>query len=142
MKNLMHSLMAFVILGLVSCNSVDDNPVFVAIPATPANTVKCGVWRVTLYQEADNVQTDHFTGYNFTFGTDNSITANNVTNTYSGNWSFTTDDSGTSDFNIFFASTDNFAELTEDWDVLESTSTKLRIKYTSGGDGSVDYLTI
>ncbi len=137
MKNLMHSLMAFIMLGLVSCNSVDDNPVFVAIPATPANTVKCGVWRVTLYQEADNVQTDHFTGYNFTFGTDNSITANNI----SIHIRETADDSGTSDFNIFFASPDNFAELTEDWEVLESTSTKLRIKYTSGGDGSVDYLT-
>jgi hypothetical protein len=122
-------------------NSDDDNPVFVNVPITPENMVIFGVWRVTIYQEADNVQTDHFTGYNFTFGTDNSITANNVTNIHSENWSFSADDIGTSDFNIFFASPDNFAELPEDWDVLESTSTKLRLKRTCGGDGNVDYLT-
>ena len=44
-------------------------------------------------------------------------------------------------YGVTLASPDDFAELTEDWDILESTSTKLRLKHTSGGDGSVDFLT-
>lgn len=140
MKNLLYSLMAFVAIGFTSCNSDDDTPVYIP-PVTTANTITSGVWRVTLYQEADNVQTDNFAGYNFTFGSNNSLTATNGTNTYTGQWSLQADDSGTDDFNIFFATPANFAELTDDWDIIESTPVKLRLKHVSGGDGSIDYIT-
>ena len=143
MKKLFYSVLAIAALFMsVSCNNDDDDPVIVNnIPVTPVAAITSGAWRVTLYQEEDNVQTDHFTGYNFVFGTDNTITASNGVNTYNGNWSFENDDSSSDDFNILFASPDNFAALTEDWDILETTATKLRLKHTSGGDGSIDYLT-
>lgn len=141
MKNLFYALIALA-MATVSCNSDDDDNNNVIIPnPTLTSQITSGSWRVTLYQEEDNVQTDHFTGYNFTFGANNTITASNGVNTYNGNWSLDNDDSSSDDFNIFFSSPDNFAELTEDWDILESTATLLRLKHTSGGDGSVDYLT-
>ncbi len=131
---------AFALTG-ISCNSDDDDPVVVPPAPNASQLITFGSWRVTLYQEDDNVQTDHFTGYNFIFSSNHTVSASNGINTYSGSWSFDQDDSGSDDLNILFASPDNFAELTEDWDILESTSTKLRLKHTSGGDGSVDFLT-
>lgn len=137
-------VLAFSIFTLtgISCNSDDDDPVVILPTPNADQFITFGSWRVTLYQEGDNVQTGNFTGYNFVFSSDHTISASNGVNTYGGSWSFDDDDSGSDDFNILFAAPDNFAELTEDWDILESTSTKLRLRHTSGGDGSVDFLTL
>lgn len=141
MKKLLYSILAATaILGSVSCHHDDDDPIILN-PVNAGNTVTSGAWRITLYQEDDSDHTANFAGYNFTFGTDNVVSATNGTNTYTGAWSFTHDDSSSDDFNILFGSPDNFAELTEDWEVLESTALKLRLKHVSGGDGSIDYVT-
>jgi len=42
------------------------------------------------------------------------------------------------DFNIAFASPANFSELTEDWNILEKTATKIRLVRISGGNGGTD----
>lgn len=131
---------AVLVFSFVSCNDDDDDPVVIQPPSV-SNLITSGAWRITFYQEGDNDETANFAGYNFTFGTDNTLTATNGTNIYTGGWSFEDDDSGSDDFNLFFASPDNFQELTEDWDILESTATKLKLKHTSGGDGSIDYVT-
>lgn len=45
------------------------------------------------------------------------------------------------DFNIFFASPANFNELSEDWDVVSHSPSKIDLIHISGGDGSTDLLT-
>ena len=49
--------------------------------------------------------------------------------------------SGDIDFNIFFASPADFAELSEDWDIISHSATKIELKHVSGGNGGTDLLT-
>lgn len=49
--------------------------------------------------------------------------------------------SGDIDFNIFFASPADFAELSEDWDIISHSASKIELKHVSGGDGGTDLLT-
>jgi hypothetical protein len=122
-----------------SSNSVDPTPVI--------NTVKNGTWRITFYEDSGVNETTNFTGYNFTFGSNNALTASNGANTYLGTWSVTSDNSGDDspsndlDFNIAFASPANFADLTDDWNILERTDVKIKLVHISGGNGGTDYIT-
>jgi hypothetical protein len=127
------------------CSADDDSPVDTS---AVVNTISQGTWRITLFDEDGNDHTNNFNGYNFTFADSNVLTAENGTNTYTGFWSVTSDDSsdddnpsGDIDFNILFSSPANFSELSEDWHILERTSTKIRLRHISGGNGGTDLLT-
>ncbi|WP_298120108.1 hypothetical protein [Flavobacterium sp.] len=135
-------------LNMASTCSGDDNNSS-SVDATPViNTVTSGTWRVTYYFDTDTDETNHFTGYNFTFNGSNVLTATNGTNSYTGSWSVISDDSsdddnpsGDLDFNILFSSPANFADLSDDWDILSRTATKIELIDVSGGNGGTDYLT-
>ena len=49
--------------------------------------------------------------------------------------------SGEIDFNIFFAAPDNFAELSEDWNIISYSANKIDLIHVSGGNGGTDLLT-
>jgi len=49
--------------------------------------------------------------------------------------------SGDIDFNIFFASPVDFSELSEDWDIITNSSSKIELIHVSGGNGGTDLLT-
>ena len=49
--------------------------------------------------------------------------------------------SGDIDFNIFFASPVDFSELSEDWDIIMNSSSKIELMHVSGGNGGTDLLT-
>lgn len=136
------------LLNTASMCSSDDGSSSSEDVSAVTNTVSAGSWRVTLFDEDGNNHTSDFNGYVFTFGASNVLTAVSGSTTVTGYWSVTSDDSsdddnpsGDIDFNILFASPANFAELSEDWHILERTSTKLRLEHVSGGDGSIDLLT-
>jgi len=118
--------------------SSDDNspPVGTIIDNTTS-----GTWRVTLFQEDSSNQTNNFSGYNFSINSDGTIVAINGSTTKTGTWSSYTD-SGYSKFDILFPDTNGpFEEISEDWRVLSSTTTRLELKHVSGGNGSIDLLT-
>jgi hypothetical protein len=137
-----HLSLFFLILLAVACkddNSKDSNQIKVV------NTATAGTWRITYYFDTDTDETAKFSGYNFTF-TNGTVTATNGTNTYTGTWSIT--DSNSNDdtmddlhFNLAFTSPANFADLTDDWEILEITDTKMRLTDVSGGNGGTDFLT-
>lgn len=140
------SLFAILLNLVFSCssdsssnNSVDPTPVI--------NTVKTGTWRITFYEDSGVDETTHFTSYDFTFASSGVLTATNGANTYIGTWSVTSDNSGDDspsndlDFNIAFTSPVNFADLTDDWNILERTDTKIKLVHVSGGNGGTDYIT-
>lgn len=141
-----------VLLVAVSCDSNDD-PADTQADVNPAelrSAAQNGQWRITYYFDSDKEETSDYAGYVFTFGADGTVTATNGTTEVTGTWSVTDssssdddsfDDSSDVDFNLFFASPPNFEELTDDWDILEYTSGRIRLIDVSGGDGSTDYLT-
>jgi hypothetical protein len=117
-----------------------------------ANIAKSGTWRVTYFYDSDHEETGNFSGFSFTFNEDGTLVAVNGTTTVAGTWSITdnsgssSDDDGNSsdndnDFNIFFSSPDNFEDLSDDWDIISISSSRIELIDVSGGNGGTDYLT-
>lgn len=132
------------VLNVASMCSDDDDDTSsqVSNPTEITSTVTDGQWIVTLYKENDVVKTNNYSGYNFTFGTDSALSATNGTTTQSGDWS-TYADSGYTKLDMMFTALDGpFEEISEDWNVISRTATKIELKHVSGGDGSIDYLTL
>ncbi|WP_395056076.1 hypothetical protein [Flavobacterium sp.] len=148
--SLMAVLSLIFMISVASMCSKDDpipqsNP---SVDPTPViNIVNNGTWRVTFYEDSGVNEISNYTGYNFTFGSSSTLTATNGTNTYTGSWSVTSDNSGDDspsndlDFNISFSAPVTFVDLTDDWNILEYTTTKVRLIHVSGGNGGTDYIT-
>ena len=138
----------FIATAFSSCTDEDDTVVNNSVDPTPViNVVNNGTWRITFYEDSSVDETSNFTGYNFSFGAGNVLTATNGTNTYSGTWSVTSDNSlddspsNDLDFNIAFAAPANFADLTDDWNIISYTATKIQLIHVSGGGGGTDNIT-
>lgn len=97
-----------------------------------------GSWNVTYFFD-DQDETSDFSGYVFTFETNNTAQAVSTSNTVNGNWNLT--NSNTPDLNLFFGNNNPFDELDEDWDIIEATQDIIKLKHISGGNGGIDFLT-
>lgn len=132
------------VASMCSNDDNDDNSNSNSSSSTPTQVttnVSGGTWRVTLYNEEGVVKTSNFSGYDFTFGASNALSATNGTVTQSGNWT-TYSDSGSTKMDLSFTATSgDFESISEDWRVLSSTTSKIELKHISGGDGSIDLLT-
>ena len=132
-------------LTIVSCDKNDDNsnnPTQIEVQTN----VQSGTWSITKFIDSGVEETNHFTGYTFTFNSSGAVNASNGTNSYDGTWSVTqstSDDDGQDDldFNINFNLTNDFEDLNDDWDVIAQSSTKIELIDISGGNGGTDYLT-
>jgi hypothetical protein len=139
-------LFCLFMLNVASMCSSDDSSSSSQDPTPVINVATQGTWRVTSYVDSGTDETNHFTGYNFTFATGGVLSATNGTNTYTGTWSVTNDNSNDDnpssdlDFNIAFASPADFADLTDDWDVVSFTATTISLIDVSGGNGGTDTL--
>jgi hypothetical protein len=45
------------------------------------------------------------------------------------------------DFTLAFSSPAQFFELSDDWEIIEKSTTLIKLKDVSGGNGGIDYLT-
>jgi hypothetical protein len=142
------TMFLFIVTVFSSCNDEDDIALNNSVDPTPViNTVNNGTWRVTFYEDSSVDETSNFTGYNFSFGAGNVLSATNGTNTYTGTWSVTSDNSfddspsNDLDFNIAFSAPANFADLTDDWNIISYTATRIQLIHVSGGGGGTDYIT-
>jgi hypothetical protein len=147
-KSISAILFLFIVTIFSSCSDEDDVAVNNSVDPTPViNIVNNGTWRVTFYEDSSVDETSNFTGYNFSFGAGNVLSTTNGTNTYSGTWSVTSDNSmddspsNDLDFNIAFSAPANFADLTDDWNVISYTATRIQLIHVSGGGGGTDYIT-
>lgn len=139
---------AALLLGSASCSSDDDgsgNNANITVQAL-TNTITNQTWRVTSYSEDGIDEISNFSGFNFTFNDNNTVSASNGTDTFDGVWTITDDDDDDNpgsnpDLNLTFGSPDDFLEISEDWYTLERTGNRVRLSHISGGDGGTDYLT-
>ena len=131
--------------ALSSC-SQEDNLMADLNQQAVEDNLEAGSWQVTLFEDSGKDETNHFSGYEFTFADNGTLTADNGMNVVQGTWSITdsnsSDDSPDDlDFNIFFNSSNDFEELNEDWDIVSHTDMKIELIHVSGGNGGTDYLT-
>lgn len=156
--NLLIVCMLILVTVLTSCSTDDDS--------TPTNNtdnsadinqttsiVTSGEWMISRFVDSGDDETNNFNGYTFAFNTDGSLVATKVANTVNGSWSITDDDDDSSDdnsdgdssndidFNIVFNAPDDFTELTEDWDIISKSDSKIELIHISGGNGGTDTLT-
>lgn len=147
----MKRITIYALLGLVfflntasMCSSDDSSTA--TNQTNLVNTATSGTWRITSYIDSDVVETNKFTGYNFTFAQNGTLTAVGNGLSYSGTWSVIDTNSNDDtiddlDFNVAFSSPADFFELSDDWDVVSRTDTKIQLIDISGGNGGTDYLT-
>ncbi len=128
-----------------SCKKSDDNQSN-NIQSTVQNNAQSGTWRIVKFIDSGTDETNHFTGYNFSFNASGLLNAKSGTNNYNGTWSITDSNSKDNnqddlDFNINFNLTNSFEDLNDDWDFISQSSTKIELIDVSGGNGGTDYLT-
>lgn len=152
MKNSFVNKMVFIFLvGFAfSCNSDDNNNnPNQNIPSVPEvrTVAQTGNWKITYFFDSGD-ETYHYNGYVFVFKDNGALEATKDTTTITGTWSVTNDssndddgNSGDVDFNIFFAAPPQFEELSDDWDIISISNTKIELIDVSGGNGGTDYLT-
>ena len=130
-----------VIATFISCN----NDEYKTGADDVSDTVKEGTWKVVYFYDAGEVKTQNYTGYNFTFNNNTTLTASKDTNSYPGAWSVSKstsdDDISSTFFMISFDAPDVLIPLTGKWKVMENTGTSLKLKDDSKGELAVDYLT-
>ena len=142
------------IMTATSCSSDNDNDNNnnnnnAAEVQQITNDMESGTWRITSYIDSGQDETHHFTGYDFTFNTNGTVTATDGNNVVNGTWSVTdssnsNDDSSSDDdidFNLMFGSPADFMELNDDWDIVTHSSTMIDLIDVSGGNGGTDTLT-
>jgi hypothetical protein len=110
--------------------------------------VTTGKWRISYFFDTDEEETDKYTNYAFQFLPNGSLVANDGPASLSGAWSVTdrgnsNDDNNQNDvdFNISFTSTPLLDELSDDWEIVSVSNTKLELRHISGGNGGTDLLT-
>lgn len=144
-----------VMVALIACNTGNDtNPDSQAVVNEVSTLVKSGDWVITYFAQDNIDETSNYDGFTFVFGTDGTLTATKNSDVLTGIWSVSHEDNGDDsaddnphpefediDFNIHFTAPDLMAELSEDWEIVSHTDTKIELKHVSGGDGGVDYLT-
>jgi hypothetical protein len=117
------------VLNVASMCSDNDDSNSTADPTPVINTVSQGTWRITFYEDSGVNETTNYSNYIFTFGANGVLTAAN-TNTYTGSWSVTTDNSTDDspsndlDFNILFTAPSPAIfvdDLSDDWDIISYT---------------------
>lgn len=134
---LLFSVIMISIVTFSSCSKDDTS----ADPAQTEQNVQSGTWHVTLFNDSGENKTGNFSGYNFVFGQNGSVSASNGTVTQNGTLSVFID-SGDTKFVLSFPVTSGpFEEISEDWRVVSQSATKIELVNISGGNGGTDYLT-
>jgi hypothetical protein len=86
------------------------------------------------------VETSKFSNYVFTFSSNGTVSAVRSGSTVNGSWSDGNDDSQKK-LIMNFASPADFTEISDDWHILQETSSKIQLEDVSGGNGGTDLLT-
>ena len=144
--NLIYSIVFIFLISfsITSCSSDDDNDNSNStFQKTVENNTQTGTWRITKFIDSGIDETSDFSGYNFTFKSTGVLNSSNGTNSFDGTWNISPAGSNLDDLelNILFNLMNDFDDLTDDWDFISQTSTKIELIDISGGGEPDDLLT-
>jgi hypothetical protein len=123
-----------------SCNKSNDSTSSTNQVTVLTQTAQQGKWKVTYYNDNGTVKTSTYSGYEFQFNSNGTVTATKAATTVSGTWHSGTDDSKLKLY-LDFGIVNPFQELNDDWHVTQQSSTIITLEDVSGGGGGTDYLT-
>lgn len=128
MRHLSIIFLAVVVL-FSACKTEDNN----VNPSSGGNNnsgvLVTGVnWRVSYFYDNDKDETSDFSGYTFEFRSDNTLVANNGSNTISGTWNETVDDNLPRLVIQLNTTNDKLDELNDDWVVESKTASEIKLK--------------
>ncbi len=110
------------------------------IDSNTSQVVTSGTWKVTLFTDNGNDETSDYSGYTFTFSSGGTLSAVKNGVTTNGTWSV---NSSSNKFNINLGpkvdTNKPLGELTDDWKILSSTETVIRL--TDDNASSNEFLT-
>lgn len=140
MKKLMKIAVAAIILvtTVTSCKKSDDSNLNQV--AVLSQTVQQGKWKITYYNDNGNVETSTYSGYEFQFAGNGTITATKAGSAVNGTWTNGFDDSKLKLY-LSFGTINPFQELNDDWHVTQQSAAIIKLEDVSGGGGATDYLT-
>jgi hypothetical protein len=134
-------LAAVLLASSISFQACDDNSNDPQPSGSdPITNVQQGNWRISLHSDDGTDKTSRFSNYSLTFS-NGTVTARKDATTITGTYRKGTDDSKQKFYLEFNPSLSPWNELNEDWEVLESTDSKLRLKDDSGSGSGTDLLT-
>ena len=117
------SLLTSVILLSVSCSRNSDD-----VNSNPGQTAISGIWKVSLFTDSGNNETNDFAGYNFTFGARGVLTVVKNAVTSNGTWSVNSSSNKfIIDLGAKVAGNLPLGELTDDWKILSNGATEIKL---------------
>ncbi len=139
----MKNIIGCIAIGLVvflsqSCDKESENGI---TNAKVSDRVQEGSWRITFFKDENVDNTADFSGYDFSFGANNVVTAFNGTNIHSGTWAVGTDDSDPK-LLINYGIQATFGALGNDWSVDQLEVSRIALSNEISGGGGMDYLTL
>ena len=100
-----------------------------------------GEWIISyFFDETD--KTSDFTAYKFTFNADGTALADNGSNQINGTWEGKSEENGTHELELKFGGIVPFAQLEEDWDVLEFEGEVIKLMDEDTAEGSKRFLNL
>jgi hypothetical protein len=97
-------------------------------------------WQINYFNDSGREETDHFAGYHLDFNSDGSVNATKAGAKAAGKWSYAWEDNRYKLYLNFDSSP--FNELNNDWEIIHSNTSKIRLQDISDGNGGTDYLTL
>ena len=142
MKRKLLISLSIVALLFASCEESEDIPL--VNEANVINKMTSGNWRVTKFIYQNTTKTSDYSGISFDFDAISVMLSNTGTTPVGGSW--TVIDQGFSGdpdlvFSLALTSVEpRFTNISDDWYIVESTSTKLKLEDENLETGDIDYL--
>lgn len=140
-KKLLVSL-SIVVLLFASCSETDDLPL--VNEANVVSKMTSGNWKVTKFIYQNTTKTADYNGVLFDFDAIAVMLSNTGTVPVVGNWAvFNEGFDNDPDLVFTLALTsveERFTNISDDWYIVESTSTKLKLEDENPNTGDIDYL--
>lgn len=139
-------ILIILLVALLPISCKKDNKSNSSIQNQIQTSLQSGTWRVTKYIDSGVDETNYFSGYGFTFGSNGILSVVSGASNYSGTWVITDSNSNDDtqndlDFIISFPVGGYLESLNSDWNFISQSSVKIELIDVSGGGGGTDYLT-
>jgi hypothetical protein len=122
--------MAILSLFVTSCKKDDDSP------SIDPSVVPTGTWKVSKFTDSGKDETLEFSGYTFSFSSNDSTSASKSGVVKSGTWSVSS-----TKFNLNYGVKSDtnkpLGELTDDWQIISINNNEIRLKDDNDDSGEL-----